>query len=113
MATDDELRRALPHAAAWGAASRTLAFRRIAELLIRSGGGADPQLRVAALATLEQLRPQVPASVRREALALAARQWPDRAMLWLFRHEAVPDLAPLVARLRVSEAEWRTLAPEL
>ena len=113
MATDDELRRALPHAAAWGTASRTLAFRRIAELLIRAGGGADAQLRIEALATLEQLRPKVPTPVRREALGLAARQWPDRAMLWLFRHEAVSDLEPLVAKLRLSEAEWRTLAPEL
>ena len=113
MATDDELRRALPHAAAWGAASRALAFRRIADLLIRAGGSTDPQLRIEALATLERLRPQVDPAVRRETLAQAARLWPDRAMLWLFRHEAAADIEPLARNMRMSAAEWRTLAPEL
>jgi hypothetical protein len=113
MATDDELRRALPHAAAWGAASRTLAFRRIAALLIGAGGTADPQLRIEALAALETLRPQVPLAVRREAIELAAGRWPDRTMLWLFRGEALADLEPLIARLRLDESEWRALAPEL
>lgn len=113
MATDDELRRALPHAVAWGAAARTLAFRRIAELLVASGGTAEPRLRIDALATLEKLRPQVAAAARREALALAARQWPDRTMLWLFRHEPVSDLEPLIARLRLSGPDWQALAPEL
>lgn len=113
MATDDELRRALPYAAAWGSASRTLAFRRIAELLIRARGARDAPLRIEALAALERLRPGVSADARREAIALAARHWPDRSMLWLFRHEAPADLAPLAATARLSDADWRTLAPEL
>lgn len=113
MATDDELRRALPYAEAWGTASRTLAFRRIAELLIRARGADDAQLRVAALATLERLRPEASAAARHEAIALAARHWPDASMLWLFRHETPSDLAPLAAATRLSEADWRTLASEL
>lgn len=113
MARDDELRRALPHAEAWGEVSRTLAFRRIAELLIRDRGHSDRQLRVEALATLERLRRQVPGAVRREVIRQATSQWPDPIMLWLFRHEPAADIAELAATVRLSEADWRTLAPEL
>ena len=62
-------------------ASRALAFRRIADLLIRAGGSTDPQLRIEALATLERLRPQVDPAVRRETLAQAARRRQRQGML--------------------------------
>jgi signal transduction histidine kinase len=113
MAADDELRQALPYASAWGSASRTLAFRRIVDLLVRARGTGDRGLLAQALATLERLRPQVPPAVRREAMALAAARWPDRAMLWLFRHEPPEDAAVLIDRLRLTEADWRVLSPEL
>ncbi|MFC3713311.1 sensor histidine kinase [Sphingoaurantiacus capsulatus] len=113
MSIEEELRRALPHAEAWGETSRTLAFRRIAELLIRGQGTGDPELQVQAVAALERLRPQVPEAVRREALRLAAAHWPDRTMLWLFRHEPPAELLALAALVRLDEPEWQVLAAEL
>lgn len=109
----DELRKALPYAEAWGAASRSLAFRRIAELLIRARGTSDLDLRVQALATLERLRPQVSPAARRDVARLAADHWPDRTMLWLLRHEPVEVIADLAARIDLPESEWQALAAEL
>lgn len=113
MTAVDELRKALPYAEAWGAASRSLAFRRIAELLIRARGTSDMDLRVQALATLERLRPQVSPVARRDAARLAAEHWPDRTMLWLLRHEPPEIIAGLAARVELPAAEWRALAAEL
>lgn len=113
MARDDELRRSLPHADGWGAASRSLAFRRIAELLIEAEGGDDVDLRIEALATLERLRPHVSAKARAEAARLATRRWPDRAMLWLFRQEPVEVIAELAAKVHRDPASWRSVAAEL
>lgn len=113
MAVEDELRRALSHAVGSGAAARTLSFQRIAKLLIEAQGTSDPDLKIQALAALERLRPEVTAAGRREVLRLAAARWPDRAMLWLFRHENAAELAELAAKARLSAADWRTLLAEL
>ena len=113
MTALDELRKALPYAEAWGAASRSLAFRRIAELLIRAHGTADLDLRVQALATLERLRAQVSPAARRDVARLAAEHWPDRTMLWLLRHEPPEVIAALAAQVELPQAEWQALAAEL
>jgi signal transduction histidine kinase len=113
MTAVDELRKALPYAEAWGAASRSLAFRRIAELLIRARGTADMDLRVHALATLERLRPLVSPAARRDVARLAAEHWPDRTMLWLLRHEPPEVIAGLAAQVELPDTEWQALAAEL
>ena len=113
MSAYDELRKALPYAEAWGAASRSLAFRRIAELLIRARGTTDIELRVQALAMLERLRPHVSAEARRDVVRLATEHWPDPSMLWLSRYEPPDSLAELAARAKLHRADWRALAAEL
>ncbi len=113
MTAVDELRMTLPYAEAWGAASRSLAFRRIAELLVRARGTDDPDLRAEALAALERLRPQVSPAARRDAAQLAAQHWPDRAMLSLLRDEPADVVAELAANVAAADPQCPGLASEL
>lgn len=113
MTAVDELRMALPYAEAWGAASRSLAFRRIAELLVRARGTDDHDLRAEALATLGRLLPQVSPAARRDAARLAAQHWPDRAMLQLLRDEPADVVAELAANIPLTDPEGPSLTPDL
>jgi hypothetical protein len=101
MSATDELRRALPYAEAWGAASRSLAFRRIVELVVRAGGTPDPALRAEAFATLARLRPQVSAAARADAVRLATRHWPDPELLELLGVAPAEPNAPPAAALPI------------
>ena len=112
MTAVDELRMALSYAEAWGAASRSLAFRRIAELLVRARGTDDSHLRTEALAKLERMLPQVSPAARRDAARLAAQHWPDQALMRLLQDEPADAVAELVANSPLTDPAGPSLAPE-
>ena len=94
-------------------ADRVAQWRQLLDLLAQHRPGSDPRLAREALARLQDLRRDVPVTIRREtASAFAGRALP--APLVVFLAADVPVVASaLLGHVRLSEPDWLTVMPRL
>lgn len=92
---------------------RVAQWRQLLDLLAQHRPGSDPRLAREALARLQDLRRDVPVTIRREtASAFAGRPVP--APLVVFLAADVPVVASaMLGHVRLSEADWLAVLPRL
>ncbi|WP_454883902.1 sensor histidine kinase [Sphingomonas oryzagri] len=92
---------------------RVAQWRQLLDLLAQHRPGSDPSLAREALARLQDLRRDVPVSIRREtASAFAGRSVPAPLVVFLAADVPVVTSA-MLGHVRLSEADWLTVLPRL